>query len=127
MADVTLKSAGLMPQDGFPGGAAFYPACGLHGVFDERYKPYAPVHVFSGDNDEEVSAAHRKRLVDASSADGGDIAITIYPGATHDFDDPGRKRQSVDANAQAKSDAVPRALAFMQQLFARPKEPAKEL
>ena len=44
---------------------------------------------------------------------GGDIKISVYPGATHDFDDPGRKRASVDANADAVSDAVPKALRFL--------------
>lgn len=125
MADVTLKSAGLTPEQGFLGGLAFYPACGLHGAFDERYQPYAPVRVFSGDNDEEVSAAHCKRLVDASSATGGNIAITIYPGATHDFDDPGRKRQEIEANVDAKDDAVPKALAFVAALFAKAQGPAR--
>ena len=120
MADVTLQAAGLKPAAGFLGGAAFYPACGLHGTFDARYLPYAPVRVFSGDNDEEVSAAHCKRLVDASHAGGGDVAITIYPGATHDFDDPGRKRQGVDANVQASADAVPKTLAFIKGLFDAP-------
>jgi carboxymethylenebutenolidase len=117
MADATLKAAGLKPQDGFLGAVAFYPGCGLHGAFDKGYRPYAPVHVFSGENDEEVSTDLCKRFVDASSITGGDIAITIYPGATHDFDDPGRKRQSVEANAQATSDAVPNALVFIQHLF----------
>lgn len=118
LADVTLKTAGLAPKDGFVGGVAFYPACGLHGTFDARYLPYAPLRVFAGDNDEEVSAAHCKRLLDASAAIGGDAAITIYPGATHDFDDPGKKRQDVPANVTAKTDAVPKALAFVQGLFA---------
>ena len=118
LADVTLKSAGLAPKEGFLGGVAFYPACGLHGAFDARYLPYAPLRVFSGDNDEEVSAAHCKRLIDAGKALGGDAAITIYAGATHDFDDPGKKRQGVEANVQAQADAVPKALAFVQGLFA---------
>lgn len=117
MADVTLKSVGLEAKNGFLGGIAFYPACGLHGVFDNRFVTYAPVRVFSGDNDEEVSAAHCRRLVDAAHALGADTAITIYPGATHDFDDPGKKRQSVEANADAKADAVPKALAFVRGLF----------
>jgi dienelactone hydrolase len=36
----------------------------------------------------------------------------IYPGATHDFDDPGTKRQEVPANAAAAADVTPRAIAF---------------
>jgi len=113
MADVTLAGIGLKPADGFKGALAFYPACGLHDRFKERYKPYAPVLVFGGDDDEEVSAARCARLVDASRAQGGDISITVYPGATHDFDDPGRKRQGVPANAEAMRDAVAQATGFM--------------
>lgn len=118
MASVTLARQPAVKQ-GFVGAIAFYPACGLHDAFEAGYKPYAPVRVFSGDADEEVSAARCARLVEASRTDGGDIEIAVYPGATHDFDDPGRKRQSVEANALARADAVPRALAFMQALFSR--------
>jgi dienelactone hydrolase len=32
-----------------------------------------------------------------------------YAGATHDFDDPGKKRQSVPGNAAAREDALRRA------------------
>lgn len=117
MADTTLSSVGLEPANGFKGALAFYPACGLHDRFKERYKPYAPVLVFGGTDDEEVSAARCARLVEASFAKGGDIAITVYPGATHDFDDPGRKRQGVPANQAARYDAVKQATAFMAKLL----------
>ena len=45
------------PPHGSPASAAlvFYPACGLRGRFDEGYRPYAPVRVFHGTADEEVS------------------------------------------------------------------------
>jgi dienelactone hydrolase len=119
MAASTLQRVGLTPEKGFAGAVAFYPACGLHGQFDRGYQPYAAVRVFSGDDDEEVSAAHCKKLTDASRAAGGDIAIVVYPGATHDFDDPGAKRQSVEANVAAKADAVARAAAFIAGLFDR--------
>lgn len=123
MAEGGLAQSGLSRADGFIGAIAFYPACGLHGKFDSGYRPYAPVRVFSGDDDEEVSAAHCKRLVDASHVAGGDIAIMVYSGATHDFDDPGAKRQSVAANASARADAVARAETFVAALFARKPAP----
>jgi dienelactone hydrolase len=100
-------------QTGFRGGLAFYPACGLKGKFDDGYLPYAPVRVFIGAADEEVSPKRCEDLVEQSEMKGGDIKISVYPGATHDFDDPGRKRASVDANAEAVSDAVPKALRFL--------------
>jgi carboxymethylenebutenolidase len=116
-----LAASHLAPANGFKGALAFYPACKLQGRFAEGYRPYAPVEVLSGDHDEEVSAKRCKELVERSQAAGGDIDIVIYPDATHDFDDPGRKRQSIVANALALDDAVPRAQSFVRRLFNRPK------
>jgi carboxymethylenebutenolidase len=115
MAEVAADTPGaamLGPKTGFRAALAFYPACGLKGRFDDGYVPYAPVRVLQGDADEKVSPKRCARLVEKSRADGGDIEITLYPGATHNFDDPGRRRQSVEANRAAKADAVPRAQAF---------------
>jgi dienelactone hydrolase len=115
MAEVAADTPGaamLGPKTGFRAALAFYPACGLMGRFDDGYRPYAPVRVLQGDADEEVSPKRCARLVDKSRAHGGDIEITLYPGATHDFDDPGRRRQSVEANRAAKAEAMPRAEAF---------------
>ena len=113
--------SGLTPgsQKGFVAALVFYPACGLHGQFEGGYKPYAPTRVFMGTADEEVSPKRCKALVDASRESGGDISIKLYPGATHSFDDPGAKRQKVEANAEATDDAVERALAFFKQRLGR--------
>jgi len=113
MAAETAALAHPSIETGFRGGLAFYPACGLKGKFDEDYLPYAPVRVFIGSSDEEVSPKRCEALVEGSEMKGGDIKISVYPGATHDFDDPGTKRSSVDANAEAVSDAVPKALRFL--------------
>jgi carboxymethylenebutenolidase len=117
MADSTFSAMGLKRGEGFKGGLAFYPACGLHDRFADGYKPYAPLLLLSGDNDEEVSFERCAKLVAASRGQGGDIAITVYPGATHDFDDPGERRQRVAENAAARRDAIPRAAAFVEGLF----------
>jgi carboxymethylenebutenolidase len=97
---------------GFAAALAFYPACGLKGAFATGYRPYAPVHVFMGSADEEVSPKRCERFVASSRTQGGDIAITLYRGATHGFDDPSAKRQKVMANATATEDAVARATRF---------------
>ena len=102
-------------ETGFRGALAFYPACGLKGQFDSGYRPYAPVRIFIGTADEEVSPKRCESLVEQSKSQGGDVKITVYPGATHDFDDPGRKRSSVAANAAAKDDAVPKTLQFLDE------------
>jgi len=112
----TLAAMATSPQrSGFAAALAFYPACGLKGQFETGYTPYAPVRVFMGDADEEVSPKRCKALIDASRAAGGDITIRLYPGATHSFDDPGAKRQKVEANAAATDDAVERALRFFRR------------
>lgn len=113
-AAIAAMAEGTGPAaPGFRIAVAFYPACGLKGRFDARvYRPVAPVRVLHGSADEEVSVRRCERFVEASRAQGGDIEIVVYPGATHGFDDPGRRRQSVEANAQATDDAVPRVLAL---------------
>jgi carboxymethylenebutenolidase len=100
------------PTTGFHAALVFYPACGLKGRFDDGYLPYAPVRVFHGTADEEVSHRRCGRLVKKSQAEGGDIEIRFYRGATHSFDDPGRKRQRVAANADATEDVKERAERF---------------
>ena len=100
------------PATGFRAGLAFYPACGLKGQFAAGIKPYAPVRVFHGSADAEVSPRRCAELVAKSQAGGGDIQFQLYPGATHGFDDPSPSRQSDDANASASRDAIPRAIAF---------------
>jgi carboxymethylenebutenolidase len=109
-------------KTGFRAALAFYPACGLKGQFEGGYTPYAPVLLFHGLADEEVSPQRCGDLVERSRAEGGAIEIRFYPGATHSFDDPGARRHSVDANASATEDAVKRSLQFF---AARVKEPTR--
>jgi dienelactone hydrolase len=112
---------------GFRAALAFYPACTLKGQFDDGYLPYAPVQVFHGTADEEVSPRRCGELVKRSQADGGAIEIRFYRGATHGFDDPGQKRQSNEANALATSDAVRRSLQFFAEQLQAPREGAVEI
>jgi dienelactone hydrolase len=117
MSDEILAASGMSAKTGFRGAVALYPACGLRDRFAKGYRPYAPVRVFSGDADEEVSAEPCTRLVRGAKAAGGDVEITIYPGATHGFDDPSSKRQSDPGNFAATDDAVAAIGAFVQRLF----------
>jgi dienelactone hydrolase len=103
----------LTRKNGFRAGVAFYPGCRLKGQFADGLRPYAPVRVFHGTADKEVSPTRCEELVALSRKRGGDIEITTYPGAAHGFDDPGKKRQSEPANAAAKADATAKAVAFV--------------
>lgn len=100
------------PSTGFRAALVFYPACGLKDRFADGYRAYAPVRVFHGTKDEEVSAIRCRNFVETSRARGGDIEIRLYDGATHGFDDPSRKRQGVEANAVATQDVITRAQRF---------------
>lgn len=116
IATMALHAPGIAsptPKTGFRAAIAFYPGCGLKGQFDQQpFQPYAPVLLLHGTADEEVSYKRCMSLAERSRDAGSNIEIKLYPGATHSFDAPTRKRQSNDANAIATEDAVPRALQF---------------
>ena len=113
-----------MRRLGFRAALSFYPGCGLKQRFDRAgYKAYAPVLVFMGTADEEVSPKLCRQLVRKSSRLGSPIELVEYDGATHSFDTPIKSRQSVPANAAATADVRARAAAFLEQRLA-PAEPS---
>jgi dienelactone hydrolase len=115
MATSTLRAVGIPASSAFRAGLAFYPGCGLGGQFRDGYDAYAPVQILIGTADEEVSLQSCEMLVKDNHRPGSNLGITIYPKATHDFDDPGTKRQGVPANAVAFADSMMGAATFMGQ------------
>lgn len=105
------------PATGFRAALVFYPACGLKGQFEDGLVPYAPVRVFQGSADEEVSPRRCAALVDKSRACGGDIQFHLYADATHNFDDPSPAHQDDDANAAATEDVIRRATMFLAKVL----------
>jgi dienelactone hydrolase len=101
-------------QNGFRGALAFYPGCGRKALSDLVIATSAPIAMYLGSDDEEVSPTICQHVADRSRAAGSRVDLTLYQGATHDFDDPGEKRQSVPENAAAKDDAMKRALAVVE-------------
>ena len=99
----------LANNSGFRAGIALYPGCGPRALLSQDFKTSAPVTVFLAADDEEVSPVACHRVLDAAAARGNALTLVDYPGATHDFDDPGKKRQSVPANAAARDDVMQRA------------------
>jgi carboxymethylenebutenolidase len=122
LATMATDAPGLdvrTPVAGFRAALAFYPTCRLKGHFDDTdYTAYAPVRLFMGTADEEVSPRVCRELLEDAD---GDIESKFYKGATHDFDDPGRRRQHIEANADAREDVIRRATRF----FARQLAPAQ--
>lgn len=94
----------------FNAAAAFYPGCGTSAVDLRKYRSTTPLIVLLGDADEEVSPEVCAKLL-AGAATGPNVLVKRYPGASHDFDDPGRQRDA--ANAAAYGDAR----AEVQRLF----------
>jgi dienelactone hydrolase len=96
-------------RGGFRAALALYPGCGLLALLNTTIRTSAPITMFLAEHDEEVSPALCQKVAERSLAAGTKIDVIMYPGATHDFDDPGEKRQSVPGNAAAKDDAMARA------------------
>lgn len=113
LAAMADDKPGDMSKIGFRAGLAFYPGCGLKKRFEAKgWKPYAPVMLLIGTDDEEVSPKSCASLVKRSQRLGGQVQMITYDGAAHSFDDPGKKKQSVPANAAATEDARKRAAEF---------------
>jgi dienelactone hydrolase len=99
---------------GFRAALAFYPGCGPAALLAQTLTAAAPITMLLGSDDEEVSPERCQDVARRSIAAGSKVDVVLYPGATHDFDDPGSRRQSVPANAAASADARKRAIAFVQ-------------
>ena len=69
--------------------------------------------IFLGSDDEEVSPLICQNVAQRSNEAGSPVDAMLYPGATHDFDDPGEKRQAVPGNVAAKADAMTRVIAII--------------
>lgn len=116
LAAMANDKPGDMSKLGFKAGVSLYPGCGLKKRFaKDGYKSYAPVRVFMGTADEEVSPKLCEDFVARSKDEGGDIAIRMFEGATHSYDTPTRSRQSVKANAEARAVTETDILAFLDQ------------
>jgi dienelactone hydrolase len=99
------------PSTGFRAALAFYPGCGMEAI-QGGYMPYAPLHMFVGTADEEVSPKRCQRWETEVRGRSELIDLTAYEGAEHNFDDPSASKQKSQANADATADARRRAEEF---------------
>jgi carboxymethylenebutenolidase len=97
-------------KGGFRAAIAFYPGCGRLALLDDTIRTTTPITMFLGEDDEEVRPDICEHVAERSRAAGTKLEATMYPGATHDFDDPGERRQSVPENEAARADAMARAV-----------------
>jgi len=78
------------------------------------YLPYAPVHIFvGGRGDAGTAAAACQKAASLGESKGGDIAATVFPAATADFDDPVRDRTGSPADAAAAATARQQAMSLI--------------
>ncbi len=75
------------PEHRFRGILAFYPAC--NGRVEPRPRIVVPLRIHIGGGDDWTPAAACVAHVEQFRADGGDVAITVYPEAPHAFDSVG--------------------------------------
>jgi carboxymethylenebutenolidase len=103
-------------SSGFRAALAFYPGCGEQALLASAVVTAVPIAMFLGSDDEEVSPVICQHVADRSREAGTRIDVTLYQGATHDFDDPGRKRQSVPGNQAAREDVLQKAISIVEAI-----------
>lgn len=117
LATMAAEPPGLRdptPASGFRTALLFYPGCRIQAKL--AYRPYAPILLLIGSNDEEVAPLPCKQLAEQTAARGGvPLEFVWYDGATHSFDDPSKRRQAVEANRSARADAMARAEEFFRR------------
>lgn len=101
---------------GFRATLAFYPGCGPSALLAQTLKSATPITMLLGSEDEEVSPERCEGVAQRSVAAGTKIDVTLYPGATHDFDDPGPRRQSNPANRAALKDVLEKAITIVESV-----------
>lgn len=94
---------------GYSGALVFYPGCGSTALLAPSIATTTPIALFLGADDEEVSPQICQRVAERSRQAGSPIDVTLYPGATHDFDDPSARRQAIPGNQAAMDDALAKA------------------
>jgi carboxymethylenebutenolidase len=101
--------------NGYRGALVFYPGCGPAALLAPVVSTATPMAMFLGGDDEEVSPANCQRVAERSRQAGSQIDLTVYPGASHGFDEPSSKRQSLPGNQAAMNDALVKAAANLER------------
>ena len=97
-------------ETGFRAAIAEYPGCGMAAV-KGNYRAYAPLLMMLGSADEEVSPQVCEAFAKRAKPN-GNFEWVVFEGAEHNFDDPGKTKQSNPANRRATEEAMRRAERF---------------
>jgi len=98
-------------ETGFRAALAEYPGCGMEAI-KGSYRSYAPLLMMIASADEEVSPKICEAFAKRARSSGSTLESIVFEGAEHNFDDPGKKKQSNPANRRATEEAMRRAEAF---------------
>lgn len=128
---VTLDAIRRKPKgmsEGFAAAVSFYPGCSTRNKKAASFMPYAPLLLLIGEADDWTPAAPCVALTETARANGAPMQIATYPGAYHDFDNPGLSRVRLRTDVpngvnpgqgvhtgpdpEAREDAKQRVLAF---------------
>jgi carboxymethylenebutenolidase len=107
--NVMIRQGSRTAVTGYRGALVFYPGCGSKALLSQVISTTAPIAMFLGTDDEEVSPTICQHVAEQSRAAGTRIEVSAYPGATHDFDYPISRRQSIPGNKAALNDVLGRA------------------
>jgi dienelactone hydrolase len=103
-------------EKGFAAALAEYPGCGMDAIKGE-YHAYGPILMLLGGADEEVNPQTCVEFGKRAKDNGSPLEFHVYPGAAHNYDDPGAKKQAVPANHKATEDTHRRAEAYFARLL----------
>ena len=104
---------------GFRAALAEYPGCGMDAIKGE-YHSYAPILMLLASHDEEVNPEICEQFAQRAKTAGSSLEVHVYPGAGHNYDDPGKTKQSVPANHEAAEDTFRRAEAYFARHLRQP-------
>jgi dienelactone hydrolase len=120
LVTISSKAPGISNptrETGFRAALAEYPGCGMDAIKGE-YHNYSPLLMMVASADEEVSPKICEKFADKAKQSNS-LELVVYEGAEHNFDDPGKKRQSNPANSRATEDAFRRATEFFERQLGR--------
>jgi dienelactone hydrolase len=123
----------------FRAAVAFYPNCTRKYPGGPEFRPYAPLYVLVGALDDWTPAAPCLALVERAQAAGAPIAIKVYPGAHHAFDEPstpiryrpevknhnrvdGDSGATVGTDPAARADAIAEVTGFLAAHLGAPRD-----